>query len=303
MYQKRSRLQNLIILLLDCICITVSLILANYIRNGRLFSSDDIRMDFGMLLGASLTVFLAMNLFRNLNRNMFLRGPLHELIHILRNNIILFAGTAVILYFLNLLEAYSRLVFFYFLILDCLAMFCVHQLWKLALPALYRYFGETRKMLLVADMQNAQALADDMLRMKDYSYEMTGIVIVDGKGQENEFEGLPVACSADLLVDYCKSSSLDEVIVAVLQHSCPGIKRRKAERAFPIRAVLHGHLCEPGSAGGSGHAQTSFRSGGRCGGLRDPGSPDGGAGPSDQAGIPGAGLLCPEAGRAQRPYF
>ena len=233
MYQKRSRLQNLIILLLDCICITVSLILANYIRNGRLFSSDDIRMDFGMLLGASLTVFLAMNLFRNLNRNMFLRGPLHELIHILRNNIILFAGTAVILYFLNLLEAYSRLVFFYFLILDCLAMFCVHQLWKLALPALYRYFGETRKMLLVADMQNAQALADDMLRMKDYSYEMTGIVIVDGNGQENEFEGLPVACSADLLVDYCKSSSLDEVIVAVQEKG-----NRIGKKGFKLQDVM-----------------------------------------------------------------
>ena len=95
--------------MLDCICITVSLILANYIRNGRLFVSDNARMDFGMLLGASLTVFLAMNLFRNTNRDIFLRGPLHEVVHIIQNNILMFAGAATILYFLNLIDAYSRL--------------------------------------------------------------------------------------------------------------------------------------------------------------------------------------------------
>ena len=59
MYQRRSNLQNLMILLLDCLTIVVSLILANYIRNGRLFESDDARMDFGLLLGAVLVVFLA----------------------------------------------------------------------------------------------------------------------------------------------------------------------------------------------------------------------------------------------------
>ena len=78
MYQRRSNLQNLMILLLDCLTIVVSLILANYIRNGRLFESDDARMDFGLLLGAVLVVFLAMNLFGSLYRDMMLRGPLHE---------------------------------------------------------------------------------------------------------------------------------------------------------------------------------------------------------------------------------
>ena len=76
MYQRRSNLQNLMILLLDCLTIVVSLILANYIRNGRLFESDDARMDFGLLLGAVLVVFLAMNLFGSLYRNMMLQSVL-----------------------------------------------------------------------------------------------------------------------------------------------------------------------------------------------------------------------------------
>ena len=136
MYHRKSRLESLIIMALDCICITVSLILANYIRSGSLFRSDNERMDFSMLLVACLTVFLAMNLLRNMNRNMFLRGPLHELIYIIRNNAFVFAGAAVILYFLNLLDAYSRLAFFYFLVIDCGLMLIVHQFWKKVLPFL-----------------------------------------------------------------------------------------------------------------------------------------------------------------------
>lgn len=215
MYQRKSRLQNLVVMMLDCICITVSLIGANYIRNGRFFYSDNERMDFGLLLGVCLTVYLAVNLFRNLNANIFLRGPLHELFCIVRNNLLLLAGSAVILYFLSFLDAYSRLAFLYFILLDCLVMFCVHQIWKRMLPVLYRYFGETRKLLLVADDKYAAVLAQDMKKMKDYSYELTGIALVDRAPAEDEVEGIPVVCDGAGLVEYCKHASLDEVIVAV----------------------------------------------------------------------------------------
>ena len=115
MYQRRSNLQNLMILLLDCLTIVVSLILANYIRNGRLFESDDARMDFGLLLGAVLVVFLAMNLFGSLYRNMMLRGPLHECMCVIRNNAISFAGAAVVLYLWDcwmLTRAWCSSIFF-----------------------------------------------------------------------------------------------------------------------------------------------------------------------------------------------
>lgn len=58
----------------------------------------------------------------------------------IRNNAISFAGAAVVLYFMGLLDAYSRLVFFYFLLIDCILMLIVHQLWKKCLPSLYRIF-------------------------------------------------------------------------------------------------------------------------------------------------------------------
>ena len=215
MYHKKSRLQTLLILILDCICIISSLILANYIRNRRLFESDNLRMDFGMLLGGCLTIFLAMNLLRNTNRNIFLRGPLHELLHIIQNNIIMFSGVAVILYFFNLLDAYSRLMFFYFIVIDCVLMDIVHQLWKKMMPSLYRRFGETRKLLIVADEVYGRTLVHDLKGMKDFTYELTGIVIIGAKNIPDEFEGMHVVSNRENLVDYCKGASLDEIIIAV----------------------------------------------------------------------------------------
>ena len=177
MYQRKSKLQTLIILILDCIAIFASLILANYIRNGSFFESDNARMDFGVLLGACLTVFLAMNLLRSTNRNMFLRGPLHELIHIIQNNFIMFAGAAVMLYFFGLLDAYSRLVLFLFPVFDCVLMFLIHQLWKKYLPVLYKWLGESRKVLLVSDACFAGELIHDIEAMQDFSYELTGLAL------------------------------------------------------------------------------------------------------------------------------
>ena len=83
MYQRKSNLLNVMIMILDCLCITVSLILANYIRNGKAFVSDNERMDFSLMLGGCLVAFLAWNLYKNLYKDMFLRGPFSELLHII----------------------------------------------------------------------------------------------------------------------------------------------------------------------------------------------------------------------------
>ena len=137
MYRRKSNYHNLIILVLDCVSVTISLMLANYIRSGHVFTSDNERMNFGLLLGGCLAAFLALHIFHNMYRDIFLRGPFHELLLIMGSNIFLFAGAAILLYFMGVLDAYSRLAFVYFLGLDCVFMFVLHQLWKRALPSLY----------------------------------------------------------------------------------------------------------------------------------------------------------------------
>lgn len=244
MYQRKSRLQGMVVLVLDCICILISLIIANYLRNGRLFGSDNLRMNFGALLGACLTVYLAMSLLGNPNGNIFIRGPLHELIHIVQSNILMFAGTAVILYLLNLLDAYSRLVFFFFILMDCILMFAVHQLWKKFLPSLYRSLGETRKLLVIADKKYMKDLLQDLKGMRDFSYELIGIVFADDFNGLRDFDGIKIVSDMEGLVEYCRCASLDEVLIAV----CDGGKKEilsKMEVISEMGITIHYQIPVP----------------------------------------------------------
>ena len=201
-------------MILDCLCITVSLILANYIRNGNAFVSDNERMDFGLMLGGCLIAFLAWNLYKNLYKDMFLRGPFSELLHIIGNNAVIFSGAAMLLYFMKRLEAYSRLAFVYFILLDCLFMFVLHLAWKRVLPSLYWRMGLAKKVLLVADENNAADLVKRVRNMGGFGVDLAGIVLTDDS-YENHVNGTRIATTSDHLIEFCQSASLDEVYIAV----------------------------------------------------------------------------------------
>lgn len=214
MYQHKSNLLNIVILILDCICITVSLILANYIRNGKAFASDNERMDFGLMLGGCLVAFLAWNLYKNLYKDMFLRGPFSELLHIVGNNGVIFSGAAILLFFMKRLDAYSRLAFVYFVVLDCVLMFLLHLLWKRALPSLYWRMGLARKVLLVSDKENAADLVLNIRNMGGFGVDVMGIVLTDNS-YENNVKGTRIVARAEELVEFCQGASLDEVYISL----------------------------------------------------------------------------------------
>ncbi len=214
MYQRKSNLLNVMIMMLDCICITVSLILANYIRNGKAFVSDNERMDFGLMLGGCLVAFLVWNLYKDLYKDMFLRGPFSELIHITGNNVVVFSGAAAILFFMKRLDAYSRLAFVYFLVLDCIFMFLLHLVWKRVLPSLYWRMGLAKKVLLVSDKENAPGLVRDIRNMGGFGVDLMGIVLTDDS-YENNVNGTKIAAKAKDLIEFCQNASLDEVYFAV----------------------------------------------------------------------------------------
>lgn len=223
MYQRKSNLLNIMIMILDCLCITVSLILANYIRNGKAFVSDNERMDFSLMLGGCLVAFLAWNLYKNLYKDMFLRGPFSELLHIMGNNAVIFAGSAGFLYFMKRLEAYSRLAFVYFILLDCILMFVIHLAWKRVLPSLYWRMGLARKVLLVADKDKAEELVKTIRNMGGFGVDLAGIVLMDDS-YENNVCGTKVAAKSEELIEFCQGASLDEVYLAVANNNDQAMK-------------------------------------------------------------------------------
>ena len=155
------------------------------------------------------------------------------------------------------LDAYSRLVFFYFLLIDCILMLIVHQLWKKCLPSLYRIFRESRKTLLVADDVFAVPLVMDMKNFKDYSYEFCGLAFLGEKPENDEVGGMSVVAGADDLIDYCKSASLDEVIVAVADTQSKEMKH-VLETLAEMGLTIHYRIPVPELSGASQKALTQF---------------------------------------------
>ena len=246
MYQRKSNLLNVMIMILDCLCITVSLILANYIRNGKAFVSDNERMDFSLMLGGCLVAFLAWNLYKNLYKDMFLRGPFSELLHIIGNNAVIFGGSAGFLYFMKRLEAYSRLAFVYFILLDCILMFVIHLAWKRVLPSLYWRMGLARKVLLVADKENAPELVKNVRNMGGFGVDLAGIVLVDDS-YENNVNGTKVVAESKELIDFCQGASLDEVYVAVKDNNEQAMKIMNTLSEMGI--ILHYQMPVPELSG------------------------------------------------------
>ena len=64
-----------------------------------------------------------------------------------------------------------------------------------------------------------------MKNFKDYSYEFCGLAFLGEKPENGEVGGMSVVAGADDLIDYCKSASLDEVIVAVADTQSKEMKR------------------------------------------------------------------------------
>ena len=229
MYQRRSNIQDAFLLFVDFICITIGLILANYIRHGSAFgrARDDLR--FAVLWGMCEGVFLIVNLMFRINKDYYNRGPFHELLIVLGNNLIILVGVTFILYFLKLSASSSRLMLLLFVGIDAVLMTIVHQVIKLMLPGLYQRFFDRTRILLVADGEYANSAVTDLKELADFSQELIGIVIPDHP-ELNEYQGVPVVSDIDHLSEYCKKGSLDEVVIAINEHD--------RERSGKMRMIM-----------------------------------------------------------------
>lgn len=211
MYQRKSNLQNLMIITIDGIVLVISMAIANYIRHGRFFRGINTPADIRILMAIFLVVFLVVNLYKNFYYQMLLRGPFQELTEVLKMSLVTLAGGTMALYFTRIIDAYSRKVLFYFVVIEVALTFIVHQIYKKYLPVFYQMSGTTRQILLVATEEEAALLVKEMKGIRDCSYQIRGLALLSGEAEA--VEDVPVVASRETLVDYCLGISLDEVLI------------------------------------------------------------------------------------------
>ncbi|HAG68934.1 MAG TPA: sugar transferase [Lachnospiraceae bacterium] len=226
MYRRRSGLQNVLILLSDTVVIIISLFIATLLREGSIVDSSLGRLRFVLNLAPMLFFFVAANLLLNNNRDFYIRGYLLELMHVIWNNIIMLSGTSVVLFFIRYYDIFSRLTILYFFIMDCALMWVTHIILKRVIPGLYMRLLQEKNVLLIGSRDFIDTYLSDYDHARNFSDVVIGAVIPGDTAQAGQelqigFHKITVRADLEGLSEYCKSASVDEIVV--------GMEGRKSE--------------------------------------------------------------------------
>ena len=218
MYRRRSGLQNVLIILFDMVTIVISLFIATWLRDGAGFLTPFGRVRFLVNLAPMLLFFLGANLLLNNNRDFYIRGYLLELGHVVWNNIIMLAGTSVVLFFIQIYDVFSRLAIFYFFIIDSLLMWCVHIALKKVIPRLYLRLLQEKSVLVVGSREFITTYSSDIERARNFSDRIVGAVVYNdrmkpGMRLTHGLHNIEIVCSSSELAEYCRNASVDEIVV------------------------------------------------------------------------------------------
>ncbi|MBQ7562475.1 MAG: sugar transferase [Lachnospiraceae bacterium] len=221
MVRRRSGLQNALILCCDLVSIVISLYIATLLRDGSFLGSYFGRQRFLVNLAPMLLFYIGANLIFNNNRDFYIRGYLLELVHVIWNNLIMIAGTGLVLFFIRNYAYFSRLAFLYFLGIDSLLMWLVHLLLKRLIPRLYVHLLQERSILLVGTRDFINTFFTDLDAARNFTDEIVGAVVYgEDSGESLEelaspdgLHNIKIVTDLKHLTEYCRNASLDEVIV------------------------------------------------------------------------------------------
>lgn len=210
MYQKKSKLQNIIVIFLDCISIICSLFVASFIKDASL-------VDFfgkGTIAGIAASLLLSyfvMYLIMNLNADIIKRGPLAELFITIKINVCIMIITTFILFFIRIVLDFSRAVFVYFFFIDVFLMFLLHQGFKWYMIRVYKNRKSSTQMMIACTEKKAKMVVKAIAEKTHWDYNVVAVAIMDVSAVGSAVNGIPVVTDADSLLEYCRQSTLDEI--------------------------------------------------------------------------------------------
>ena len=210
MYQKKTNSQNICIILLDCIAITLSFLISSYIRNPELVSFFGRSAVLGVV-GSFLLSYLLLFLFVNLNRQVMRRNFIQELTSVIKINACIMIMTTYILFFVRIVLDFSRAVFIIFFIIDTILMLLLHQLFKWYLSKVFSKRKGSTQLMVVTTRNKAEMVMHGIADETHWDYNVTSIALMDRNEIGSSINQIPVVADRDSLVEYCRQSSIDEI--------------------------------------------------------------------------------------------
>ena len=215
--QKQRLIQNYSLLLVECLCIMLSFVLAILTR-GAGDSFHLFRDTYYSTILAILFLHLLSYFMFDWNTNIFKRGYFVEFVAIFKYNCVLILLLSFFLVISQLAENFSRLIFFYFFVYNIIITYLAHLLLKHYFIKIYRNSTSSNKVIVITTSAQAETILSELNDYPEWSFEITGTVLLDCEQTGSTVCGIPVVASSTCLETYFKTALVDEVFIHLPEH-------------------------------------------------------------------------------------
>lgn len=204
---------NKYLLAADVCCIIISFMLATWIRFGEiiisLFDSDIYGIAFSMILSIYIAIYYLYNTYSSIFRRSFIE----EMIVVVKINILLAVTITAVLYIFQEGEAFSRLFFFCFFMLNIMIMYIVRQYFKILLLAYYKKSTSSAKIMIITTLNQAKRILARFKNENSWVYQIAYLTILDADMTGKKIDGIEVRADINNMFDIAKREVLDGVFI------------------------------------------------------------------------------------------
>ena len=213
MYQKRKNMENMLLWLLDVVCILFSMGVAFALRFGQIYGSGRHGDQMWQIIFVCL-LYTVICLFADFNHHFFRRGIFEELVNVIREEFILMISWVLLLYVMHRTNDLSRLVFGYFIVFNTILTYAARLCFKEYMIRIFKHSRYSSRLLLVTTSLRAEEIISNLKDYNEWNRILTGIVLTDRDASGEELLGYPVVASGDTLLEYVIHNDIDEVFLS-----------------------------------------------------------------------------------------
>lgn len=212
----------------DLLCILAAFILATYIRFGNFRDMGDQSIHF--LVCVCLMLFCTVySFFIDWNRNFLRRSIGKEILAVLQYNAIMLLVVNFLMVMMKWADVFSRLVLFYFFLLNFALSLGVHLLIKKTMHTYYSSEQNSIKVMVVTQSNLIDETLDRLEKDLDIYYQVVALACVDYDMEGKIIRDIPVVAGKEDLIEVATQMALDEVFL-----NLPGISQSNMEN------IIHG---------------------------------------------------------------
>lgn len=215
MYQLRTKIQDIILLFNDFLCLVLSYYIAGYIwlieyKNFTLRSMLDVLNSKFFIILFALAVI---EIFFNSNSDFFKRNKTKEIKTIIKINLILAAIIAIIDLIMGNYDIFSRGVYILTIFINIILMGVTRKIIKIYLIKVRKHKIKTSQLLLITTKSRIENVLNHMNRKSEWLNKISSIVIIDGDMTGQAIQNIPVVATRDNMFEYVKTQIIDEVFI------------------------------------------------------------------------------------------